>query len=245
MSQLRLWAFCVVCLATVGCGKTDLAREIGPASEPVLASLQAMGGIEAWKDPADIRAQAVLTVYDEKGHFYTNQYSLNMDLDGRRMSVEAALPGGKLTGVIRLDGGSTLDVTGQNMSPELRSRLVLALESTLYLAGGPGNFLYCPQTARTARKDRIAGKALVRVSVGGDNSRALAYYFDPVTSMLLHVTSGADRAGGEGSIATYTYRMLKRGKAFPQRILITRIGEHVLLGDKPVMEVTFGDVRFE
>ncbi len=245
MSQLRLWAFCAVgCLGMMGCGRADLAREIGPASEPVLASLQAMGGIEAWRNPSSIRTQAVLTVYDDDGQFYSNLYHLDIDLDGRRMSVEADLPSGELTASIRLDGRSRLNVSGQKMDQALCDRLLRALEMTLHLAGGPGNFLYSQETARSAKSDRIAGKPLVRVSVGGDNSRALAYYFDSVTRLLEYVTSGADRPGGEGSIAAYTYQMMEGGRAFPQRILVTRIGEHVLLGDKPVLEVTFQNVRF-
>ena len=58
------------------------------------------------------------------------------------------------------------------------------------------------------------------------------------------VTAGADAPGGKGTVTVYSYRMLPNGMAFPMRISVMKIGEHVLIGDEPVLEVDYREVNF-
>ena len=83
-----------------------------------------------------------------------------------------------------------------------------------------------------------------QIGVTGDNSKAVAYYFEAATGILKYVTAGADSPGGDGTVTDYEYRSLENGAAFPSLIRINRIGQNVLLGEIPVFLVEISDVRF-
>ena len=71
-----------------------------------------------------------------------------------------------------------------------------------------------------------------------------AYYFNAETSLLRFATAGGDQPGGDGTVTVYSYRVASNGMAFPAKISVMRIGQHVLIGDRPVLEVEYRQVRF-
>ena len=102
---------------------------------------------------------------------------------------------------------------------------------------------------KAVAKTRVEGVAVVRVGVDDPSGQVVAYYFDASTNMLRFVTGGADAPGGAGNITVYSpresYTMLPNGLAFPKAFRINKIGQDVLLSDKPVLEVEFSNVTVE
>lgn len=45
-------------------------------------------------------------------------------------------------------------------------------------------------------------------------------------------------------MTVYSYRVAPNGMAFPSRISVMKIGRHVLIGNAPVLEVEYRQVRF-
>ena len=62
--------------------------------------------------------------------------------------------------------------------------------------------------------------------------------------MLKLVTAHADAPGKDGTVTLYTYRMNPNGMAFPAHLAVMKIGRHVLVGERPVLEVDFHRVEF-
>ncbi len=242
------------CWATVGCllawggcaTKPPPGAPLGQAGKVVGPCIEAMGGLKRWSRVGPIHATAVVTLYDDAGRAMINEHRHVFDLPAGTLTASADLPAGRWTATVSQHAPTRFQ-SGAAMSGEARSRLVKALETTLHRVQGPLNF--CGDGAEAEQpgapeRVRLASMDLVRVPVRSGRTGVVAYYFDARTYLLRLATAGGDAPGEEGTVTLYTYRMSPNGMAFPARLAVMKIGRHVLVGDKPVLEVDYHRVRF-
>jgi len=234
-----------VAAAAAGCvsGPKAPAAPV-PARSVVDAGIQVMGGLEAWRKVESIAAVAVVTAYDEKGQAHVSRQRQLIDPARGRISARGRTPRGPWSASVSLDGDERAQASGFGAEPAGRKLTLAALETLAHRVRGPLNFVFSQERPRSKAEARIDGADVIRIGVGGDNRRALAYYFDPKTRLLRFLTSGGDRPADKGTITVYTYMMLPNGLAFPQTIRVIQIGQNALIGRTPVLEVTFSDVSF-
>lgn len=230
-------------LVLTGCELGARRPVVAPPSPVVEAALQAIGGREAWREVETVSASAVVAVYDADGRRYVDRQYQEIDLAGGEITTIARRPSGHWRGFAKLDGSGRVSGPLFAGDERLRKLVVAALAMTLHRAAGPLNFVFGPEVPRSESPARIAGVDLVRVGVGGDSRRAIAYYFHPESKLLRFCTSGGDRAGATGTVTEYAYMRLPNGMAFPESIRVVRIGEHALIGPELVLEVEFSNVR--
>ena len=217
--------------------------ELGPARDAVAASVEAIGGLNAWRKVSTVRATAVVTLYDQAGTAYVDRQEHEIDLGAGRIVALGMAGRGSWRAEAYEDGRGGVTVSGAPMPAAAQKRLIEALSRLARRTGGPMNLLAGGERVRTARPVNVGGHDLVRVGVDGDNQRATAYYFTREGGLLRMVTEGADSPGKDGTVTQYTYKVLPNGLAFPARIRVVRIGRHVLVGSRPVMDVEFSNVR--
>jgi hypothetical protein len=215
-----------------------------PAPQVVRDSMDALGGLDRWSEAEDVEAEAVVTTYDGDGTAHVSRQRVRMDLPGGRLSASAVEPRGSWDASVALDGEADFDADGFTASETMRNRLTDALATLLHRVRGPVNLLEGDDhPAGTAQRVKVGGRKLVRVPVAESGHAVKAYYFDSVTRVPVLVTAGADRAGREGTVTRYEYRMLEDGTLFPHRIEVLRIGPNVLVGEEPVLKVEFVAVQ--
>jgi hypothetical protein len=225
-----------------GCEMSPRSPAVAPASPTVEAAIQAVGGREAWADVEVVSARAVVAVYDAKGSRYVDRQDQEIDFADGKIRAIGRTPSGHWRGRADLEGAGQVSGPLFGVRKDLRTLMVAALATMLHRAAGPLNFAFGPEAPRSESPARIAGEDLIRIGVGGDSRRAVAYYFHPKTKTLRYVTSGGDRAGATGTLTEYTYMRLPNGMAFPESIRVVRIGQHALIGPERVLEVDFSAV---
>jgi hypothetical protein len=219
-------------LACVGCGPADDPHHLGPAKPVVLASIDAMGGMYALKRADEFSAQAVLTVYDNDGRPHSDSAHVEIEMAAGRVEARQS-PGGNWSAVATPD---TCQAKGTFPTPEDKDRFCTALKLLAHRAPGPINLLGRKERPAGASPITVEGRNLLRVPITGDNTHAIAYYFDDAAKTLSLVTSGADRPGREGTVTTYEY--VKVGQVLlPSRISIYEIGQFTLIGRQPVADI--------
>jgi len=240
--------FAVLVLAGCGGGRLEAydRYRLGPARDTIAASVESMGGLEAWKKVGSIRAEALMTIYDDQGQMYVNRQKHVIDIHGRRITASATTArkrwtatytgGGK--GHFSLRGADALDI----MTPD---KLREALAIILHRVGGPLNLLGRKEHVGGVTKVSVDGRNYLRVAVEGDKAMATAYYFDAADASLAMVSAGRAQPGQDGTVTLYEYQMLPNGMVFPARIRLVRVGQFVLVGQKPLMEVRFSNVRID
>lgn len=234
------WAiFCAGCAADPYAG-----YDLGPARAVVSGCVDAMGGLKRWQSVKPIRAEAVVTVHDEAGIARVNKQEQVIDLGAGRIEASARLPDSVWAARVNDNGKARFEAEGFTIPEGVATLQIKALKTILHRVRGPLNLLGGSERAAGARRVRIDGMDLIRVAVQGSRADIAAYYFDAQTCLLTLATAGADEPGGEGTVTRYTYRMLDNGMAFPERISVHKIGRHVLIGDEPVLEVGYRNVRF-
>ena len=229
-----------------GCDNYRMAESrLGPASEIVSASIANLGWSRGFGgSPGGVWFTAIVTTYDKDGQKYTDRQKMVADLGAGAISATGATPLGAWTARAGR-AGLTSTVADPRVDAALVSRRMgVVLPVLLHRLRGPYNLLDGPEVARSQQTAQIGGMPAVRVGVTGDNSKAVAYYFEPATGILKYVTAGADSPGGDGTVTGYEYRSHGNGATFPCRIRVNRIGTHVLLGEVPVFQVEISDVRF-
>ncbi len=236
-----------------GCNSSGLRAydryELGPAREIVASSTEAIGGIAFWRSVGKVRTNVLMTIYDDQGQAYVNRQQQTINIRGGKITAEARASGSlwkakySRSGRFSLSGAEALD----RITPQ---QLRQALSIVLHRVGGPLNLLGRAEQPRSAEKVYLDAQEFVRVAVTGDESNAVAYYFDPASGLLQMIASGTDRPGRPGTVSLYTYQKLPDEKLpddmfFPAKIRVVRTGEHVLIGQVPVMEIEFSDVRID
>lgn len=237
-----------------GCGQEEVGLweqyDLGTGEEIVRESISQIGGLEAWQDVGRVEADALVTIYDERGGaWYTGQeqvYRLRGgELFGMGGTVSADVQSGQGAWSIRVNerGEGSFQAPGQDVPEAVRNEFKSALGLLLHRVRGPLNLLDPEERVASAETVRLGGQDYVRLGVTGDRAQVIAYYFDVDDGMLRHVTAGSEVPGGEGTVTTYDWKLLSGGMAFPARIRVVEVGENVLVGDEPVLEVDFGTVR--
>jgi len=241
-----MWPLSLCLVLAAGCPSSDpyAKYRLGAARDVVAGSVQAIGGLEPWQDAEKVHVTAVVTCFAEDGRAITNRQQQTYDLEDQTITATAETPNGRWSATVGIDG-KVYESDNLDAAVPGPKRTIEALAVMLHRVLGPLNFLEGLERPHSVHEVRVAGEYLDRVTVMGDNRRAVAYYFDRQTHLLRLVTSGADSAGREGTVTLYQYRMLPDGRMFPGEIRVVNIGRHVLIGQTPVLTVEFSDVRIE
>jgi len=229
-------------MLALGCSDPYARFKLGPAKPVVSKCVEAIGGLRRWQSMKPIAAVALVTMYDSDGKALVNEQQQVIDVLGNSIRAVARMPKGTWSARVSGNGSAAFEATGPGVPAETSARLIEALRLTLHRVRGAFNLLGQGERAIGAEPARVAGDDLVRVPVEGGSAEARAYYFDPGSRMLKYMTAGADAPGGEGTVTTYTYQLMPNGAAFPEKISVVRIGDHVLIGDQPVLEVQYSQV---
>jgi hypothetical protein len=229
-----------------GCDNYRMAESrLGPASAIVSASVANLGWRKVFGGaPGAVSFTAIVTTYDKDGQKYTDRQKMVADLGAGAISASGATPLGAWTARAGRAGLTSTEADPRVDTALVSRRMGMVLPVLLHRLRGPYNLLDGPEVARSGQKAQVGGVPVVRVGVTGDNSQAVAYYFEPATGILKYVTAGADAPGGDGTVTSYEYRSHKNGATFPCLIRVDRIGKNVLLGEVPVFQVELSDVRF-
>jgi hypothetical protein len=227
-----------------GCSSDPYARfNLGPAHDVVPASIDALGGLQAWQNAGKVHATAVVSFYQADGQADVNRLSVTFDYGAGVVEAQGQSPEGSWKATASRDG--RYSIQGAPPKGDLKQELLLLLTRS----AGPLNFVTTRTQVKAVAPTSVEGVAVVRVGVQDPNGQAVAYYFDAATNMLRFVTSGADAPGGEGTITVYppreSYVMLPNALAFPKSFRVNQIGQNVLLSDRPVLEVEFSKVTVE
>ncbi len=231
-------------LAVSGCADPYARYKLGPARDAVTGSIDAMGGIGRWRSVGSIEAIAVVSIYDDTGKAMINEQHQVIKLKKDVILASARTAEGSWTAAVDGDGDSKFKSKGFVESSGRKAALVESLRTILHRVRGPVNLCGGGEKATGSGRVRISGMDLIRVPVKGGDADVKAYYFDAQTHSLKLVTAGADEAGGEGTVTVYTWKMHPNGMAFPEKISVTKIGKHVLVGDEPVLEVNYRKVEW-
>ena len=242
----RGWVGLLAIGALAGCTtpRERMMRRLGPAAQIASASIDNLGWCRDGKRIKSARFTAIVTTYDKNGKSYTDRQEMVADFQADTITTIGGTPQGAWKAVADDDGKFKLKADDAVDEAKVTERMASTLAVLLHRLRGPYNLLGPSERARTAEAVRVDGQDVVRVSVDGDNRKAIAYYFDAASGILKFVTAGADRPGKDGVVTVYRYASLPNGVAFPSLIKVARIGQHVLVGDEPVFEVEISDVSF-
>jgi len=247
MSLLRVAGAAAMGVAVLtGCQEADPYGpfHLGPARDVVADCVDAMGGLRAWQGVGEVRAAAVATWYDASGRAFADRFRVRFDLRGGTVRAEGATPRGDWRAVVNDDGELT-SAAGLDATIVGPQRTAETLAVLLHRVRGPLNLLGRRERVHAAGEVKVDGERMTRVSVDGDNRQAIAYYFDRQSNLLRMVSSGADAPGREGTVTLYQYAHGPDGRAFPSKVRLVRIGQHVLVGEEPVVEVAFSEVEID
>lgn len=227
------------------------AFELGPGREIVVEAVNAIGGLEAWKNVNTIEADAIVTIYDAEGVPFVTAQELTVSPHGGALklteswiAVDAPVGEGWWKVRVDADGDSRFRTSGVEPSAKQRRRITERLGVLLHRMRGPLNLLGRGEKVRTARKTTLAGVDVVRVGVS-DGPEATAYYFAADSGLLQFVTTGADKPGQDGTITVYDWKVLANGMAVPDRLRVHDIGDHVLIGDRLLLEAKLDKTRID
>ncbi len=237
-------------LLLAGCQGEDLQLTAQPklttSNSTVKLGIQAMGGLETWKNIDKASADALVTFYNEQGQPYVNRQAHVINVHGRviraigetskgewqaRYSPETGWLWNRNTFAIK--GGAKLD----EITP---GRLEGALTTLLHRVRGPLNLVGGDEMPGNSEKVWLNSQDLVRVPV--ENGSVKAYYFGLISGLLQMVTEGGDEPGQPGTVTLYTYQILPNGVVFPKTIRVVEIGRHVLVSQAPILEVEYSNV---
>lgn len=231
-------------LFQAGCNSDPYARhKLGPAREVVAASIDAIGGLNAWQQVDKVYATAVVAFYQPSGQADIDRLAITMDFKAGTITAEGLTPEGSWMATVTRKGDCTIQ--GARSKESVCQELMMVL----HRCAGPLNMVMGDERATAVGPAKIEGVPVVRVGVQGGKDQTRAYYFDATTNLLRFVTCGSDSPGGDGSITVYTpresYIMLPNGLVFPRSFRVIKIGSNVLKSDTPVMDVDFSDIRAE
>ena len=222
-----------------------IRQELGPAAEIGTAAMQNLGWDSQAGKLRKVGFSAVVTTYDKNGKSYTDLQKMVVDLKKDTLTAVGRSPQGPWRATAYDDGKFKLKAKRPVDKYEVTRRMAPTLATLLHRLRGPYNLVGHHEHARSAEAALIDGARVVRVSVDGDNRKAVAYYFDAATGMLRFVTAGADRPGRKGTVTVYRYAALPNGMAFPKLIKVARLGTHVLVGEEAIFQVEISGMRLD
>ena len=217
----------------------SLAQDLESAPEAVKKSILALGNVSKWNEVRRIEGEVALCMYGDRGDPYVSRYTVRMIFDpGLKPKRIVARSMSDMKFMLDLDAKGRDSAPRYSRDPRLQQEVARALYLYMLKFRGPWNLL--SDRPLTVTGDcRIVGEDLTRVGVDKG-----AYYFKRDTHLLRYVTTGADLPGQEGLITTYEYVVQNDGLAIPHKILVTRLGRHVLIGVDPVMSGEIFGIKF-
>ena len=229
-----------------GCAADPYARYgLGEATDVVGSSVDALGGADRMLSSGPTHADAIVTIHDESGTAFINKHHQVYNLSAGTLAADARLPEGAWNAHAS-NTSAGFDAIGA-LDRARHAPLLAALQLCQHRVRGPINLMNVSGSGEIAGKPervRLPGMNLFRVPVTGGANDVKAYYFDAQTYLLRLVTAGGDAPGQKGTVTVYSYRLAPSGKAFPSRLEVLKLGQHVLVGNEPVLEVDFRNVRF-
>jgi hypothetical protein len=246
MRTVRLGWVCLLGLVLLAGCQTPQERmmsRLGPASPIITASIANLGWSPTGSRIQTARFTAIVTTYDEAGKSFTDRQEMVVDLAEVTIAATGGTPQGMWKAQADDRGRFDLEADKGVDAAAVRKRMAVTLRALLRRIRGPYNILG-DERPRTVEPMRVAGHDVVRVGLGPGSPQAVAYYFDAATAILKYVTTGADRAGAKGSVTEYQYQSLPNGVLFPSRIKVAHLGQFVLIGEKPILEVEISNVTF-
>jgi hypothetical protein len=229
-------------LLVTGCHPTYDQAQLGPSRPTVQASVNSMGGLEAWNGVQEVRATALITTYDQ-GQPTIDRATLRLTLLPRKLQAAAPAGEGLWRATISQDGKCDFRTVGYTATPQERQRICQALAVLLNRMPGALNLVQTPQRVTGVTYLTVLDQKLVRVAVKDRTSDTKAYYFEQASKVLRFVTAGADKPGGEGTVTLYEYQRLPGGLSFPKSLRVVHLGTDVLIGDKPVLDAEFTNLK--
>jgi hypothetical protein len=220
-----------------------MISQLGPARPIVTASIANLGWSRAGAEIETARFTVIVTTYDEAGKSFTDRQQMVVDLAKVTITTTGGTPQGTWTAGIDEKGQFDVQADKGVDTVAVQKRMDATLRVLLRRIRGPYNILG-DRRSRTVESVRVAGQEVVRVSLGAGSPQAVAYYFDAATAILKYVTTGADRPAAKGTITDYQYQSLPNGVLFPSRIKMAHLGQFVLIGEKPILEVEISEVTF-
>jgi len=242
MRKILLSAACF--LAVAGCADPYAVYKLGPARNAVAGSIDAMGGLDRWRTVGQIEATAIVSIYDDFGKATINEQNQIIDLKKDVIRSSARTADGSWTASVGGEEDSKFKSNGFTASSERKKATIESLRTILHRVRGPMNICVSGEKPTAAERVRIDGQDLIRVPVTGGTGGIKAYYFDAQTSALMLVTARGDKAGEDGTVTVYSWRMFPNGMAFPVQISVMKIGSNVLVGDKPVLKMDYLRVKW-
>ncbi|RPI62192.1 MAG: hypothetical protein EHM48_04485 [Planctomycetaceae bacterium] len=234
-------------LIFTGCKPPEdpLGNRLGPARDVINASVQAIGSLPDWQKVTNVSATAIVASYDADGNKTVDRLMLNMDIWGGVITADGASPQGAWSARVSDDG--TCTTTG---SPSLgKEALCRELGTILHRVRGPLNMLAEREQVLSAHRDRVDGINVNRVAVEGRGKTKMVYYFDAATNLLRFVSEGDETPGSKGTVTIYgqreSYAALPNGLTMPRKFRVVKVGQHVMIGDKPVLDVELSDITVQ
>lgn len=227
-----------------GCG--ILGRSSATTKEPAALSsaIELWGGIEALDAVEEIRANALVEVYNESGTSRVQRYRIAIDPAEGTMEASGREPGGSWSAVVDIDGGGRVDADDSlGWSDADKVGLLERLRLLLHRVRGPFN-LRDEQEQPGGGKNVYAGSyPMTRVLSGGRPALASAYFFDMESSELRMITAGDYELPGDGSVTLYgKTRRLEHGVLVPIEFEVVRLGKNSFIGDRKELTVKLSDL---
>lgn len=219
--------------------------QLGPAKDVVTRSIDTMGGLSAWRNVDQVYASAVVAIRDSSGVSRVERLKLTMMFSRGEILAEGVSPQGEWAALAKRDGRCSV----KGPAPMDKATLGPMLAVILHRVAGPLNLVLDDEKVLDAGPSRQGGFAVNRVSVKDSFDRRYAYYFDTSTSLLRYLTAGDETPAGQGTVTVYggpeSYITLPGGLLLAKQFRVNRVGQNVLVGETPVLEVNLSDVRRE
>ncbi len=228
-----------------GCKSTAISSydkgDFGPGREVVISSIDSIGGLEAWRDIAEVNAMALVTVYDDTGQARINRHRLSIDVNGRKIKTTAATP----TGIWRAEYSETKGLSVKNeeaIDGVSAAQLSQAMALMLHRASGPLNLLDTHEQVTGVSDVCLEGRDLKCLTVNSSQAGPIAYYFDADDSRLRMLGCASQTTDQSETITLYEYQNISETMVFPKSIRVFRTGRHTLVSERPILTVEFSEV---
>ncbi len=246
---MRIARFGVVCLMAAiilsGCKSTAISSyddgDFGPGREVVIASIDSIGGLEAWREIAEVNAMALVTVYDDTGQARINRHCLSIDVNGRKIETTAATP----TGIWKAEYSEKKGLSVKNQEAidgVSAAQLSRAMRLMLHRATGPLNLLDTGEKVIGVSDVWLEGRELKCLRVNSSNAGPIAYYFDVDDSRLRMLGCASQVSDQSETVTLYEYQDIGNAMVFPKSIKVFSTGRHTLVSERPILTVEFSEV---
>ncbi len=246
---MKIARFGVICFMAIivlsGCKSTAISSyddgDFGPGREVVISSIDSIGGLEAWRDIAEVNAMALVTVYDDTGQARTNRHRVSIDINGRKIETTAATP----TGIWRAAYSEKKGLSVKNeeaIDGVSAAQLSQAMGLMLHRVTGPLNLLDTDEKVIGVSDVWLEGRDLKCLRVNSSHAGPIAYYFDADGGRLRMLGCASQLSDQSETVTLYEYQDIGNAMVFPKSIQVFSTGRHTLVSERPILTVEFSEV---